>query len=305
VEVFVMDDGSTDGTADWVRDRFPTVMVRRSETSRGPTHQRNAGARLATAPYLFTIDDDCLLAAPETLAQTVALFDHPRVGAVTIPFINVKSDNRLRSAAPHRDGVFAAYDYFGGMIAFRRDLFERVGGYRESYFMHVEESDLAVRMLAEGFIVRLGQADPIHHLESPSRDLTRLHRLGARNHVLFCWYNVPWPYLPLHLAMSMARTFVHGVRIGHPGLVSQGLLQGCLESVRRRRDRQPLSRATYRLSRRLKKNGPLILAEVEACLKWSGRREPSPAKRPSDEIVTAVNRDIPTEGSHARQSVGL
>jgi glycosyltransferase involved in cell wall biosynthesis len=269
VEVFVMDDGSTDGTAGRVRDRFPAVRVRRSETSHGPTFQRNEGARLATTPFLITIDDDCRLASPATLAQTLDLFNHQRVGAVTIPFVNVNSDRQLRTAAPRSDGVFVTGEFFGGMIAFRREVFEAAGGYRESYFMHVEESDLAVRMLAVGSIIRLGHADPIEHLESPHRDLTRLHRLGARNHLLFCWYNVPWPYLPLHLLATIGKTFLHGVRIGQPLLIMQGLSSGVLTLLRHRCDRRPLSRNTYRLARRLKKkHGPLPLAEVEAALNW-------------------------------------
>ena len=266
VEVIVLDDGSTDGTADWVREQFPVVRVCRTEVSQGPTYQRNQGALLATTPYLFTIDDDCLLASPHTIAQTIALMDDRQVGAVTIPFMNIKADRIVRSVAPDSNGVYATFEFYGGMVAFRRDAFLKLGGYRTSYFMYVEESDLALRMLEEGYLVRLGSADPIHHYESVRRDFRRTELLGRRNDVLYAWHNVPWPYLPLHLAATTANGLMHGLRVGRFGRMLLGSLNGYAACLRHWCDRRPVARSVYRLSRLLKKQGAVAVSEISPLL---------------------------------------
>ncbi|RYX82803.1 glycosyltransferase family 2 protein [bacterium] len=269
VELLIMDDGSTDGTSQMLQDEFgsePRVQVHRSPISQGPTIRRNEGAEKAQGEVIFTIDDDCTLPCPDTFAQTLAAFDHPRVGAVTIPFINVLKDKTLISAAPDSASIYATYDFYGGMVAFKRDVFLRLGGYRTYYFMHVEEPDLSLRLLSNGFIVRLGVAEPIHHHESPIRESKRLHELGPRNHVLYAAYNVPFPDVVPHMLITSWRAFAHTLKIRHPWLGVKGIARGWGASLHELPRRRPVSRVCYRLSRELKRRGAVALQEIEGRL---------------------------------------
>jgi glycosyltransferase involved in cell wall biosynthesis len=253
VEIFVMDDASSDQTAELIREKYPQVNYHRQETSRGPTFQRNAGAKLATAPFLVTLDDDCVLASPRTVEQTLASFDSNRIAAVTIPFVNVRSDRKVRYAASDHNVVEVTFDYFGGMIAFRRDAYLQVGGYRETLFMHVEEGDLAIRLYGAGYVVRLGSADPIEHMESPSRNRARIEELSGRNHVLYAYFNVPWPWMPIHLAATTGNCLWHGMASGQPLRLLRGVLRGYGGIWKYRDQRRPVSLKTYRTSKRLRR----------------------------------------------------
>src|ERR1041384_1279079 len=58
VETIVVDNGSTDGTADYVRARFPRVTLVRLEENRGFAGGNNAGVRKATGRFVAFLNND-------------------------------------------------------------------------------------------------------------------------------------------------------------------------------------------------------------------------------------------------------
>jgi glycosyltransferase involved in cell wall biosynthesis len=266
VETIVIDDGSTDGTAQWVRAEFPQVALHRFEESKGLVVRRNEGARLARGEIIFSIDDDAIFTSPHTVKQTLREFDSPRVGAVAIPYIEPHKSSITQQQAPPGNIVFIKDAFIGTAHAVRKDLFLSLGGYREFLVHQGEERDFCIRMLAAGCVVRLGRADVIHHMESPRRDYQRIDFYGRRNDILFAWYNVPWPYFPLHLAGTILNGFISIARTGRPASMLRGMASGLVECFRRWPERRPVSLAVYTLNRLLKKKGPFPLDQIEAHL---------------------------------------
>jgi glycosyltransferase involved in cell wall biosynthesis len=265
--VLVIDDASTDGTHDFVRREFPQVQIHRSETSLGYIVQRNRAARLAETPVLFSMDDDAVFSSPRVVEATLREFDHPRVGAVAIPFVDVHHGPAVKQHAPDANGVYAAYTYIGTAHALRRDLFLALGGYREILIHQSEEEDYCVRLLDAGYVTRYGRADPIHHTESPRRSWTRMDYFGARNKVMYAWNNVPWPYFPMHLAVTTCMTSIFAREPARCLTRVRGVLAAYTICGTGRGDRRPVRPVVYRLSRELKRRGAVPLGEIEARLR--------------------------------------
>ena len=265
VEIIVVDDAANDDVARLIRECFPAARYYRLAQGRGPAFQRNRGIELATSEIVFPVDDDSLFVSRRTVAQTLAEFNHPRIGAVGIPYVNVNHDQRVLQSSPGDGAIHVTHSFVGAAHAVRRDVFLRVGGFREHFFYMGEESDLCLRLLSAGYVTRLGNADPLHHVESPRRNMSRASFSGRRNDIRFAWHNVPLPEFPLHLAGTTFNGFKAAVTQGWFTSMLRGTAAGYVDLVRRWREREPVTRGTYRLHRALKKHSRR-LDEIEQSL---------------------------------------
>jgi GT2 family glycosyltransferase len=263
-----MDDSDDEQTASMVREEFPAVRYFRLGCRRGPCFQRNRGAERATADILFPIDDDAVMVSAQTVEQVLGEFDDPCVGAVAIPYINIRQDRVVRQCPPDSDEAYVVHAFVGAAHAIRRDVFLELGGYREHFFYMGEEGDLCLRMMARGYLTRLGRSDPMEHHESAQRDIHRARFAGRRNDILFAWQNVPMPYLPLHLFGTMLNGVLAAFRYGNFWAMMAGMTRGYCDCTRSLAERNPVSVQAYRLQRRLKKRGPCPLSKIEPWIRF-------------------------------------
>jgi glycosyltransferase involved in cell wall biosynthesis len=261
VEVLVLDDCSTDGTGEMVQTEFPAARYVCAEQNVGYIVNRNRAADLATAPILISIDDDAEFSTTDVVSQTLQNFNDPRIGAVAIPFIDVKVSPAIRQAGPDAESTWLIASFIGTAYAIRKDVFSQVGRFREEFRHQGEESDLCLRMLDQGYVVRRGTAEPILHHESPKRVRARIMKYASRNWVIGILYGYPMPEMLLHLAVKNFNALRLCFRRASLAPL-QGMLAGYAHALPRLKQRKPVRRSTLALFERLRRGGPLRLEEA-------------------------------------------
>jgi glycosyltransferase involved in cell wall biosynthesis len=160
-QVIVVDDGSTDGTADYLRsiDR-PIVALRTAQA--GPGAARNAGALVADADYIAFLDSDDLWFPWTLTAMGEAIVRHHRPAYICGSCMQF-TDERELAAVPAADLQSEGFPHYfstwprqfvigAGMIAVRRDVFTESGGFAPAP-VNMEDHDLSLRLgLSPGFV---------------------------------------------------------------------------------------------------------------------------------------------------------
>jgi cellulose synthase/poly-beta-1,6-N-acetylglucosamine synthase-like glycosyltransferase len=168
-EVVVVDDASTDGTADVAREFGATVL--RMERQSGPAAARNRGAAAARGEYVLFVDADVCV-APETTGQFVDLFEHePDVAAAfgsydTKPLAgNILSQYRnLVHHHVHQEANRAASTFWAGCGAVRRTVFADMNGFDAGYGRPcIEDIEFGVRLSAAGHRIVLDKRIQVTH----------------------------------------------------------------------------------------------------------------------------------------------
>ena len=262
VEVIVTDDASEDGTQDMVREEFPAVRILRSDQCLGLIVQRNRAGDSASCDIIFSLDDDAAFGSSDTVRQTLTEFSDARIGAVAIPHVDTQTGRIVNPQAPDDGQIWCVASYTGTAHAVRRDVFLALGGYREDLVHQGEESDFCIRMLAAGFVTRLGRAPFLQHYESPRRSFTRMDHYGRRNDLLFAWRHAPAVWLVPHLLATTWNGLRSAAACGRWRSQIGGIVAGWHAILKRCYPREPVSTPVYRTFRTLKKRGPEKLEDI-------------------------------------------
>jgi GT2 family glycosyltransferase len=168
VGVIVVDDHSTDGSAEVARQLGATVL---KLDGRGPSAARNAGARETGCEILFFVDADVAV-RPEVVGLVQEEFERdPGLAAVIGSYDDAPGKPNFLSQYKnllhhytHQRASEEAFTFWGACGAIRREVFERIGGFDESW-TSIEDIELGYRLRAAGHRIKLVKTLQVKHLK--------------------------------------------------------------------------------------------------------------------------------------------
>jgi GT2 family glycosyltransferase len=193
--ITMVDNASTDGTADAVTARYPGVTVVRLPANLGAAG-RNSGVAVTPRTYIAFSDDDSWW-APGALGWAADLFDaHPKLAVIAAkvlvgperrvdPVCDVMASSPLDPEGGPGVGILG-FLACGALV--RRDAFLGVGGFRLGYGIGGEEELLAIDLRAAGWDLRYCPEVVAHHHPAADRPPSAdRRRRQARNAVRTAW----------------------------------------------------------------------------------------------------------------------
>jgi GT2 family glycosyltransferase len=186
----LLDNGSFDGSGDYVRENFPGIEVLRVFPNVGYAHGANAAvadARRRGAKYIVLMNDDIAILHPQWLREAVAHAERdPRIGI--IGFVQATSEN-AQPVIP--SSKLTDVEYLGSPVLFMPTaLFDRIGLFDQVYYVVGDEDDLGARAQAAGY--RTAKLEiPIYHFGGGTHQnySRRAAYLQIRNGIRFCIKN--------------------------------------------------------------------------------------------------------------------
>jgi GT2 family glycosyltransferase len=257
--VILVDNDSSDGTAEAVEEQYPAVDVVRLSRNRGAA-ARTVGVERARTPYVAFSDDDSWWAAGALERAADVLDRSPRLGVLAARVL-VGPDDRLDPVCGEmRDSPLGEVPGAGprvlGFVAcgavVRRSAYLQVGGFHPRYGVGGEEALLALDLTDRGWDCAYVEGVVAHHHPSPVRDRSARRVRELRNDLWTLWLRRPLRGALPGTARVLARVPVdRDVRAG----LREALGGGAWVL----RERAPVAPATERALRRLK--GPPVATE--------------------------------------------
>ena len=249
-KVIVVDNGSTDGSCEWIRDTYPDVNLLALRKNTGFSHAVNLGIQHADTPYVLLLNNDTRVKKGFTKALEQALSRHPDAFSVSAQMLSMKDETIVDNAgdmyyalgwarARGKDKPASRYqkraEIFSacaGAAIYRKAVFDRIGLFDESHFAYLEDVDIGWRARIYGYRNFYEPEAKVLHVGSAasgSRYNAFKVKLSSANNVAIIMKNMPPLQIILNLPfliVGFGTKFLFFVRKGYGKIYASGCLKG-------------------------------------------------------------------------------
>lgn len=239
-EIIIVDDASTDGSVEFLKNDFPQVKVIKNTKNMGFSSTVNKGVEEANGEIVVLLNTDV---SPEQsfLEPLVSHFTDPEVFAVGCLDKSYDEDNKIvlrgrglaswqRGFLVHARGEVDKTDTFWiscGSGAFKKDIWQELGGldplYKPFYW---EDIDLSYRAVKSGYQIFFESQSVVSHYHQKGAIKVEsspffVKTISYRNQFFFVWKNITdfgllvshklwWPYHFLKALLNLDLAFIIG-----------------------------------------------------------------------------------------------
>lgn len=206
VTCIICDDGSSDGTSDFLHQNFPEIQVIRNEKSEGLIFSRNRLMRLVTSDYAISLDDDLHFITENPLEITENYFkENPKCGLISFRiFWNTKEPSSVETTQkPVRVQSFA-----GGAHVWKMEAWNAIPEYPAWFIFYGEEDFASYHLFKKNIEIHYVPEILTHHrVDIKARKKNSDYTIRLRRSLRAGWYLFflfsPWKTIPRKMAYSL------------------------------------------------------------------------------------------------------
>lgn len=209
-QVLVVDNGSTDGSVEWLKERkIPSIFL---EENTGFTGAVNVGLKAAKTPYVILLNNDTEVHEDFVTQMIRAIEKSPSIFSVSCKMIQLYQKDLMddagdmytvlgwayqRGVGQSSSGYNKEREIFSACAAaaiYRREVFETIGYFDEMHFAYLEDMDVGYRAKIAGYHNRYCPDAVIYHAGSAtsgSKYNSFKVKLAARNNIYLNYKNMP------------------------------------------------------------------------------------------------------------------
>lgn len=183
-EIIIVDNASSDNTSPWLIQQYPEIHLIRSNQNLGYAGGNNLGAKHAHGKYLVFLNPDTIVDKNWLDSLINVLDNNPKVGLATSKIFLLQNPQTINTCGNdvHISGITLCRGMnqpsnlyskqeevsavSGAAFAIRTDLFNSLGGFDESFFMYMEDTDLSWRARLNGALCMFVPHSLVHHAYS-------------------------------------------------------------------------------------------------------------------------------------------
>jgi hypothetical protein len=226
-EIIIVDNASDDGSVEFIKEKFPQIKLIANQLNLGFGKANNIALKQAIGKYILLINPDTLV-AEDTFKKMIKFFEQNiQVGLAGCKILNPDGTLQLAcrrsfpgpwtsftkvtglSSVFPRSKIFARYNLTyldenksyevdaisGSFMMMRKEVYEKVGGFDEQFFMYGEDLDLCYRIQKEGFKVFYVHSTQIIHYKGESTKRSSFDETKV-------FYNAMHLFVKKHLSSS-------------------------------------------------------------------------------------------------------
>lgn len=173
VEVIIVDNSSTDGTAEMIREKFGEVkLIVMPDSSYGACETFNIGFANATGQYIAILDDDVILPTDWMLKIIEKFEAEPKnTGLIATKILDPIGVNWPHKGRENKEFYCGNFVAAGAIV--KSEALRKTRGFAEEYFIYWNEEEFAAQLMAKGFNVKYFPGTVTYHKAAPTQRVSK------------------------------------------------------------------------------------------------------------------------------------
>lgn len=262
-EIIIVDNHSTDNSVSLIEQHYPDVTLIINDENRGFAAAVNQGIRASSGKYVILLNNDafaregfvealykCMESDPKIFSASAKMLRYDQPGIIDnagdeltiFGWAYKTGDGRPSEAYNKQRRIFSAC---AGAAIYRKELFEEIGYFDESFFAYLEDVDIGFRANLHGYKNVFCPAAVVDHIGSAtsgSRHNEFKVKISARNNILLLKKNYTpslWMCNIVFIIFGMIIKYLFFVIKGYGKAYREGVIKGICQGIKLNKHKTP------------------------------------------------------------------